>query len=386
MSNLKISRFAPRSPDDDGDMSVQLVFEAQNITDQPTHFILIRTMIYNREGVAVASSEDNEYSDQGEVIWEPGEWMNFEPNGPFVRPELVGGEDVEMTCKVSVGLYASESHTIGEVELPVDDTSVAVLRSQLNSSLIAPDVAVVVGRTTPDAEGDSKVILRCGIENISDSRLDRISMSVDFLDDTGGVESSYTEDCSLDAGSATCLEHTIWNMDSSDVQTMSKKIRISLAVYRRVSVLLGESNLTAVEEDWDDVENDSDDSDDSDDFDSLVTTEVDPDDPMHTIVTFRTTDLEDEYDPEEWTWEEAFEKRGFNDGDGEVHTEAVQEIIEEAGYVVVRERWGVHNIVITSIKKIGDELMPGHWDDPREFLPDELVELLDKAFPEHKRG
>ena len=50
--------------------------------------------------------------------------------------------------------------------------------------------------------------------------------------------------------------------------------------------------------------------------------------------------------------------------------------------------WGSHNIVIASIRKDGAELMPMNnssirfgYDDPRGYLPQALIELLDKALP-----
>lgn len=44
----------------------------------------------------------------------------------------------------------------------------------------------------------------------------------------------------------------------------------------------------------------------------------------------------------------------------------------------------MHNVVITSIIKDGIAMIPEHadvgYDDPRIYLPDEIVELLDRAF------
>ena len=52
-----------------------------------------------------------------------------------------------------------------------------------------------------------------------------------------------------------------------------------------------------------------------------------------------------------WNWEEAFEKFGFNDGDGLVATSSVIEVLEEAGYTVKAESFSIHNTVITSIER-----------------------------------
>ena len=84
-----------------------------------------------------------------------------------------------------------------------------------------------------------------------------------------------------------------------------------------------------------------------------------------------------------WSWEEAFDKFGFNDGDGLVMTSAVVSVLRSAGYAVKKVRWGVHNTIITSIKKKRRQLIPETtnvgYDKPRDYLPADVVDLLDDA-------
>ena len=100
----------------------------------------------------------------------------------------------------------------------------------------------------------------------------------------------------------------------------------------------------------------------------------------------------------EWSWEEAFSKWGFNDGDGIVMTDEVAKAIRELGYEVEADTWGIHNTVITSIVKeedsfdlSGDVLSLIEYnqfigDDIREHLPADLVEHLDRKFPDDKES
>lgn len=82
-----------------------------------------------------------------------------------------------------------------------------------------------------------------------------------------------------------------------------------------------------------------------------------------------------------WRWEDAFDKFGFGDGDGPVMTDTVAKILHEAGYIVDVNAWGIHNIIIDSIKHKGRELIPQGtnigYDDPRDYLPEKIVRLLD---------
>ena len=83
-----------------------------------------------------------------------------------------------------------------------------------------------------------------------------------------------------------------------------------------------------------------------------------------------------------WNWEEAFDKFGFDDGDGQVMTDTVADVLRDAGYAVEAHPWGLHNIVITSIRKDGAEQIPEGtcigYEDPRGFLPSEIVAMLDE--------
>ena len=89
----------------------------------------------------------------------------------------------------------------------------------------------------------------------------------------------------------------------------------------------------------------------------------------------------------DWRWEEAFDKYGFTDG-AQPETWTVVAALERAGYVVKAEDHPLHNTTISSILTDGRELMPedgsdfnvGH-DDTRAYLPQELIEVLDRALP-----
>ncbi len=93
-----------------------------------------------------------------------------------------------------------------------------------------------------------------------------------------------------------------------------------------------------------------------------------------------------------WTWDEAFLKFGFGDGDGLVMTETVADRLIEAGYDIEHHVWGCHNDVISSIRDWqGHELIPREdiefgYDEPRSYLPADLIALLDAAFPSAEDG
>ena len=88
-----------------------------------------------------------------------------------------------------------------------------------------------------------------------------------------------------------------------------------------------------------------------------------------------------------WNWSEAFDKFGFNDGDGQMMTEEVADVLRQAGYTVATTGWGLHNTVIDSITHRGRELIDFDnitfgYDEPRVYLPKSVVALLDRELPD----
>ncbi len=87
-------------------------------------------------------------------------------------------------------------------------------------------------------------------------------------------------------------------------------------------------------------------------------------------------------------WCDAFYKFGFDDGDGIVRTYDVAAHLIKLGYKVRIGDRGIHNSVINSIKQHGIEIPPLNnpsirygYEHPRNYLPDEIITELDKAFP-----
>jgi hypothetical protein len=96
-----------------------------------------------------------------------------------------------------------------------------------------------------------------------------------------------------------------------------------------------------------------------------------------------------------WTWEEAFAKFGFGDGTGINMTDTVASAIwgKFPNLSVTTETWGIHNYIIVAItdertKNSVFKPRPKEYgacsisyDDPRKYLPYNIVRFLDRTFP-----
>jgi len=85
-----------------------------------------------------------------------------------------------------------------------------------------------------------------------------------------------------------------------------------------------------------------------------------------------------------WMWQEAFDKFGFEDGDGWNGTPLVAEYLEELGFDVHTDTWGSHNYMIFDVKKNGESIIPKDTDvgyaEPETYLPADVVEKLNEKF------
>ena len=91
-----------------------------------------------------------------------------------------------------------------------------------------------------------------------------------------------------------------------------------------------------------------------------------------------------------WSWREAFDKFGFQDGDGWNGTDIVADYIEETFNVVTqRDSWGCHNYLILDVLcKNGVSQIPNNftvgYDEPDQWMHPSWVTNLDMYFDNWK--
>ena len=81
-----------------------------------------------------------------------------------------------------------------------------------------------------------------------------------------------------------------------------------------------------------------------------------------------------------WTWEDAFQNYGFNDGNDWCRTFVVVEALEELGYKC-ETSYGSHNNYICTLTKDTTSIEVGE-DNLRRSLPRDAVTFLDQQFGE----
>ncbi len=83
----------------------------------------------------------------------------------------------------------------------------------------------------------------------------------------------------------------------------------------------------------------------------------------------------------EWWWEEAFDRNGFEDGDGANFTNEVRDALQAVGWAVQTDTQGMHNYMIECISRGNEDYEFDGGTDPRKILPKNVVAFLDERFP-----
>jgi len=89
----------------------------------------------------------------------------------------------------------------------------------------------------------------------------------------------------------------------------------------------------------------------------------------------------------QWDWTEAFNKFGFEDGDGWNGTHLIVDFLkEEFNYDCEVDSWGMHNYMIFNVydkskKSIIKKEATIGYDNPEDYLPKKIVNALEEEFP-----
>lgn len=87
--------------------------------------------------------------------------------------------------------------------------------------------------------------------------------------------------------------------------------------------------------------------------------------------------------PQPWKWEDAFLSYGFDEGEHS-ETHAVASTLVANGYTTEIATYADNDFIESIVKDDVEQISAHDWPgemDPRQFLPADLIALLDKAFP-----
>lgn len=235
---MEITTFTLSDPDDDGDMRCNILASLVNDTESEVRLIRVGTVLLNKDGAAFVSNLENDQ----DVRLEPGEEYAFDPPTPWANTLYCGDSRDDVACHISAVLYSREFIRLGELEVPGRNNSAAVLTKDSGSKSIGPSIKVLVKRGTPDSDGDIRVEGRCGIVNLHDQRIDKVTLRSELIDEDDSVLETDDTSVSVDPLGENVIEFSWWGLKKSVLK--AARLRFSLSVFHRVAAMKCEATST----------------------------------------------------------------------------------------------------------------------------------------------
>lgn len=224
---MKIKRFAIGIPDPDREVRTAVECVVTNPTTEEVRLIAHTFIVTDRDGFAVGSR----VNDRRDCSMEPGGETTITP-WLTLEHVISQSEDRGLSLTMSATLYARDFHPLGEVEVPAKDLSCVRLERTIVSKTIDAVLKVNVIRLQPDEEGHIDVKPMVLLRNKTDHYLPRVEMKSELLDSDDGVIEEATDQVTIDARSATCLEGTFGWLKRG--QLRKARLRLGLYVFRPV--------------------------------------------------------------------------------------------------------------------------------------------------------
>lgn len=222
---MHVTKFEMYSPDRGGDMTVDCKVIVDNPTQENIRLIRTSTVYVNKDGLIFACNLDN---DRDEYLG-PGEDSILDPGISDANVKYCGDARDDVRVRVFATLYCREFSKLGEIEVPAHYKQCTTLRKTVTSSVIDPEIAVVVSRGEPDDNGNIIIETLCGILNRTDKHIGKVLLKTELLDNEGEVIHTDESQSELAPHAVTCIEGSIWGLRKG--QLGGARCRCSLSVF-----------------------------------------------------------------------------------------------------------------------------------------------------------
>ena len=222
---MHVAKFELCSPDSDGDMAVDCEVIVDNPTQENIRLIRTSTAYVNKEGLIFACNTNNDRDD----YLGPGENIMFDPGTGYAKVKYCGDARDDVRVRVFAALYSREFSKLGEIEVPASHKHYTTLRKTVTSSVIDPEIAIIVSRSKPDDDGDIGIEIHCGILNRTDNHIDKILLKTELLDNEDEVINTDESQSELAPHAVTCIESSFWGLRKNHLR--GARCRCSLSVF-----------------------------------------------------------------------------------------------------------------------------------------------------------
>ena len=176
---MKITEFTYRGPDaEDQSLSFDCKATVENNSDFPVEMIKTSACLVNSDGVCVGGNSDDEI----DTFIDPKESSEIDIQTGWNIPSSGFNELNKMKVVSDIVMYRREFSKLGLIDVPKKDfTCEFVPKTSIIAGLVEILGATCL-REKPDDDGDVRVQLYCGVRNISNTYIEKVSIKMILID------------------------------------------------------------------------------------------------------------------------------------------------------------------------------------------------------------
>jgi len=227
---MKISNFTYSGPDADQELSFECSATVENDSDFPVEMIKTSACLLNSDGICIGGSSD----DEEETFIDPKESTSININTSWGINAAGFNNELDKIKVVSdIVMYRREFSKLGLIDVPTKDNSCEFIPKKSTISGLVEILGVTCFREKPDDEGDVGVQLYCGVRNISNTYIEKVSIKMILIDQEEAQIEEDERDETLPPRVGKIINPSFYGVKSGKLRNSS--LRVTASIYLPVA-------------------------------------------------------------------------------------------------------------------------------------------------------
>ena len=223
---MKISSFTYTGPDaEDQSLSFDLEATVENDSDFPVEMIKTSACIVNSDGICVGGSSDDEI----DTFIDPKESSEIDISTGWNIPSAGFSELNKIKIVSDIVMYRREFSKLGLIDVPKKELTCEFVPKTSTIAGLVEILGATCYREKQDDEGDVGVQLYCGVRNISNIYIEKVSIKMILIDqEEAQIEDSESSE-TLPPRVAKVINPSFYGVKAGKLRNSS--LRITASIY-----------------------------------------------------------------------------------------------------------------------------------------------------------
>jgi len=228
---MKISEFTYRGPDaEDQTLSFECKATVENDSDFPVEMIKTSACLVNSDGVCVGGSSDDEI----DTFIDPKESSEIDISTGWNTNSAGFNNELNKIKVISdIVMYRREFSKLGLIDVPKKDLTCEFVSKQSTIAGLVEILGATCFRDKPNDDGDVGVELFCGVRNISNIYIEKVSIKMILIDQEDAQIEDTEQNDTLPPRVAKVINPSLYGVKPGKLRNSS--LRITASIYLPVA-------------------------------------------------------------------------------------------------------------------------------------------------------